>query len=114
MTVELNFRRVITTGLIVAAMGAVWHARSIAQENSASGMVTVFDQEKVEASFTKAAANGGNNHLWSRTIAGVDYDVHTHSHDSLTTACKPAGCSHTGVTEANIEAPFRHFEVPVP
>lgn len=99
MTVNANFRRVVTTGLIAAAVGAVCHVRTIAQETSSSGMVTVFDHEKVEASFTKAAANGGNNHLWSRTIAGVDYDVHTHSRDSLTTACKPEGCSHTGVTE---------------
>ena len=97
MRVELNFRRVVTTGLMAAAVGVVWHVRTIAQSAS-SGMVTVFDHEKVGASFTKAAANGGNNHLWSRTVAGVDYDVHTHSRDSLKAACKPEGCSHTGVT----------------
>ncbi len=99
MTIAMNFRRIVSVSMLAAAMGALWHEKTLAQGEPASGMVTVFDHEKVEASFTKAAGNGGNNHLWGRTVAGVGYDVHTHSRDSLKAACKSEGCSHTGVTE---------------
>ena len=49
----LNIRQAVLTGLAVAAIGAVWHAKTIAQENSSSGVVTVFDHEKLNASFAK-------------------------------------------------------------
>ena len=94
-----NVRSIAAGGLVVAAVSVFWCARGRAQENAAAGLITVFDRARVEASFAKAAANGGGNHLWSRTAGGVNYDVHTHSRDSAEAACPPAGCSHQGVTE---------------
>ena len=99
MTMQINFRRLVSAASLAVAIGAVWHVKTIAQEKSSSGLVTVFDHEKVETSFAKATANGGSNHLWSRATGGVSYDVHTHSRDSVKSGCRPEGCSHTGVTE---------------
>ena len=50
-----NVRKTVLTGLAIIAIGAAWHAKTSAQENSSSGVVTVFDHEKMDASFTKAA-----------------------------------------------------------
>jgi mannose-6-phosphate isomerase-like protein (cupin superfamily) len=94
----LNIRQAVLTGLAVAAIGAVWHAKTIAQENSSSGVVTVFDHEKLNASFAKAVSNGGSNLLWSHTSSKGTYNVDTHSRESVKAACQPEGCSHTGYT----------------
>ena len=94
----LNVRMTVLTGLAIVAVGAAWHARTRAQENSSSGVVTVFDHEKMDASFAKALSNGGGNLLWSRTSSVGTYTVSTHSRESVKAACKPEGCGHTGYT----------------
>ena len=87
----LNIRKTILTVLTIIAMGLLWHAKTIAQENSSAGVVTVFDHQKLDASFVKAAANGGSNLLWSRTSVKGTYNVDTHSRESVKAACKPEG-----------------------
>lgn len=94
----LTVRKTILTGLAVMAIGAVWHARTIAQENSSSGVVTVFDHEKLDASFAKALSNGGSNLLWTHSSSEGTYNVDTHSRESVKAACIPEGCSHKGFT----------------
>ena len=94
----LKIRKTALTGLAVVAIGAVWHAKTSAQDNSSSGVVTVFDHEKLDASFTKAVSNGGSNLLWSHTSGKGTYNVDTHSRESVKAACKPEGCSHDGYT----------------
>jgi hypothetical protein len=98
MTALLNIRRVVVTGLAVVAIGTVWHAKTSAQGNSSSGVVTVFDHEKLDASFAKALSNGGRNLLWSHTAGNQTYNVDVHSRESLKAACKPEGCGHKGYT----------------
>ena len=93
-----NIRKIVLTSLAIIAIGAAWHARTSAQENSSSGVVTVFDHEKLDASFGKALSNGGGNLLWSRTSSKGTYNVSTHSRESVKAACKPEGCGHTGYT----------------
>src|SRR6266849_1257954 len=94
----LTIRRAVLTGLAVVAIGAVWNAKSIAQEKSSAGIVTVFDHEKLDASFAKAFSNGGTSLLWSHTSSKGTYNVDTHSRDSVKAACKPEGCSHKDYT----------------
>ena len=94
----LNIRRIAPIVLGVVAIGSVWHSKTTAQENSSVGVVTVFDHEKLDASFTKAISNGGSDLLWSRTSSKGTYNVSTHSRESVKAACKPEGCSHTGFT----------------
>ena len=94
----LNIRKIALTALAVIAIGAVWHAKTIAQENSSSGVITVFDHEKLDASFAKALSGDGTNLLWSRTSSKGTYNVDVHSRESVKAACKPEGCSHTGYT----------------
>jgi mannose-6-phosphate isomerase-like protein (cupin superfamily) len=99
----LNIRRTVLTGLAVVAIGSVWQAKTVApktvaQEDSPTGVVTVFDHEKLDASFNKAISNGGSNLLWSRSSSKGTYNVSTHSRESVKAACKPEGCSHTGFT----------------
>lgn len=72
--------------------------KTTAQENPSAGVVTVFDHEKLDASFAKAFSNGGSNLLWSHTSGNEAYNVETHSRESVNAACKPEGCSHTGYT----------------
>jgi mannose-6-phosphate isomerase-like protein (cupin superfamily) len=93
-----NIRKTVVTSLAVVAIGAVWHAKTVAQENSFAGIVTVFDHEKLDASFTKALSNGGSDLLWSRTSSKGTYNVDTHSRESVKAACKPEGCSHKDFT----------------
>ena len=103
-----NIRRAVLTGLAVVAIGACWHAKTIAQGNSPSGaaqgrtagtgVVTVFDHEKLNASFAKALSNGGSNLLWSHTSKQGTYNVSTHSRESVKAACQPDGCSHKDYT----------------
>jgi mannose-6-phosphate isomerase-like protein (cupin superfamily) len=93
-----NIRRTVLTGIAVVAIGALWQAKTIAQESSSAGVVTVYDHEKLDASFAKAVSNGGSNLLWSHASGNVAYNVETHSRESVNAACKPEGCSHTGYT----------------
>lgn len=96
-----NIRNAVLTGLAVIAIGALWHSKTIAQENSSSGtvgVVTVFDHAKLDASFAKALSNGGSDLLWSHVSSQGTYNVDTHSRESAKAACKPEGCSHKGFT----------------
>jgi mannose-6-phosphate isomerase-like protein (cupin superfamily) len=93
-----NIRKTVMTSLAVVVIGAVWHAKTVAQENSSAGIVTVFDHEKLDTSFTKALSNGGSDLLWSRTSSKGTYNVDTHSRESVKAACKPEGCSHKEFT----------------
>jgi mannose-6-phosphate isomerase-like protein (cupin superfamily) len=94
----LNSRTTVLTGVAIVAIGAAWNAKSIAQEKSSAGIVTVFDHEKLDASFAKAFSNGGSNLLWSHTSSKGTYNVDTHSRESVKAACKPEGCSHKDYT----------------
>jgi mannose-6-phosphate isomerase-like protein (cupin superfamily) len=94
----LNIRRIVLIGLGVVGIGSVWNAKTTAQENPSIGAITVFDYEKLDASFTKAISNEGSDLLWSRTSSKGTYNVSTHSRESVKSACKPEGCSHTGYT----------------
>jgi len=94
----LNIRKAVLTILALVAIGAIWHGKTIAQENPSSGVVTVFDHEKLDASFAKALSNGGRDLLWSRTSSQGTYNVDTHSRESVKAACKPEGCGHKGYT----------------
>ena len=94
----LNIRNAALAGLTVAAIAAIWQSKSSAQEKSSTGVVTVFDHQKLDASFTKALADGGSNLLWSHTSSKGTYNVDTHSRDSVKSVCKPEGCSHKDYT----------------
>jgi mannose-6-phosphate isomerase-like protein (cupin superfamily) len=94
----LNVRKAGLAGLAILAIGAFWHSRTIAQENPSTGIITVFDHEKLDASFAKALSNGGSNLLWSRTSSQGTFNVDVHSRESEKAACKPEGCSHKGFT----------------
>ncbi len=93
-----NIRNTVLAGLAVVTIGAIWNSKSIAQEKSSAGVVTVFDHEKLDASFNKAFAEGGSNLLWSHASSKGIYNVDTHSRDSVKSACKPEGCSHKDYT----------------
>jgi mannose-6-phosphate isomerase-like protein (cupin superfamily) len=97
-TTMLSMGKTFLVGLGVVAIGAVWHGKTIAQEHSSSGVITVFDHEKLNASFAKAVSNGGSDLLWSHTSSQGTYNVDTHSRESVKAACKPEGCSHKGYT----------------
>jgi mannose-6-phosphate isomerase-like protein (cupin superfamily) len=94
----LAIRNIVLTGLAVVAIGEFWHAKTTAQETSPTGIVTVFDHEKLDASFAKALSNGGSDLLWSHTSGQGTYNVDTHSRESAKAACQPEGCSHKGFT----------------
>src|SRR5947209_15769490 len=98
MTTMSNIRKIVLTGLAVIAIGAVWRIKTVAQENSSAGIVTVFDHEKLDASFAKALSNEGSDLLWSHTSSKGTYNVDSHSRESLKAACKPEGCSHKDFT----------------
>src|ERR1700745_640 len=78
-----SIRKIVATGLAVVLIGAAWHAKTVAQENSPAGIVTVFDHEKLDASFAKALSNEGSDLLWSHTSSKGTYNVDTHSRESL-------------------------------
>jgi hypothetical protein len=80
----------------VIAVGAAWHAKSLAQENapSGAGVVTVFDHAALDASFANALANGGTAPLWSRTSGYGTSEVSVHSRETAKSACPAQGCSH--------------------
>lgn len=91
-------RRFVLSGLALAVIALIWHVKSAAQENSSAGVVTVFDHQKLDASFAKALSSDGSNLLWSHTSAAGTYNVDTHSRESVKSACKAEGCSHKGFT----------------
>jgi mannose-6-phosphate isomerase-like protein (cupin superfamily) len=93
-----NIRKAVLTGLAVVAIGAVWHPKTIAQEKSSIGVITVFDHAKLDASFAKALSSGGSDLLWSHISAKGTYNVDMHSRESVKAACKPEGCSHKDFT----------------
>jgi mannose-6-phosphate isomerase-like protein (cupin superfamily) len=93
-----SIRTAVLTGLAVVAIGTAWHAKTRAQENSSSGIITVFDHTKLAASFAKAVANGGSDLVWSHTSSKGTYNVDTHSREPVKGACKPEGCSHKDFT----------------
>lgn len=93
-----KIRKSILTGLAAVAIGAAWNAKSIAQEKPSAGVVTIFDHEKLDASFAKAFSSGGSSLLWSHTSSKGTYNVDTHSRDSVKVVCKPEGCSHKDYT----------------
>jgi len=49
----LTLRQTVIWGLAVTAVAAVWHVKSRSQENSPTGVITVFDHAKLEASLPK-------------------------------------------------------------
>lgn len=95
-----SIRKILITGAAVVAAGALWHVKSVAQENAVSGagIVTVFDHAKLDSSFTGALARGGTAPLWSRTSSYGTSDVSVHSRESGKSACPAQGCSHKGYT----------------
>ncbi len=94
----LNMRKIVLAGLAIVAMVAVWHGKTRAQEDPSVGVVTVFDHEKLDASFAKALSNGGSDVLWGHTSDKGAFTVTTHSRESVKSACKLEGCSHKGYT----------------
>jgi len=94
----VNLHKTILAGFAVVAIGAIWHPKTNAQENPSSGVVTVFDHNKLDASFAQAASHEGASLLWSRTSSAGTFNVDTHSRESVKAACKPEGCSHKGYT----------------
>jgi len=92
-----NRRRFLPV-LAMIAIGAIWYTRTNAQENSSAGVITVFDRQKLDASFAKALSNAGSDLLWSHTSGQGTYNVDTHSRDPEKSPCKAEGCSHKGFT----------------
>lgn len=93
-----NTRKAVLAVAVFVAMGIGWHARTIAQENSGAGIITVFDHQKLDASFERALANGGSDIVWSHTSGAGTYNVDTHSRENGKAPCKPEGCSHKDFT----------------
>jgi len=93
-----KIRLAVLTAAAVVVVAAVWHAKARAQENSSAGIITVFDHAKIDASFAKAIANGGSDVLWLHSSGQSEYNVSTHSRESVKAACKPEGCSHKSFT----------------
>ncbi len=87
----LNIRNIMLIGVALVAIATP-------QEKAPTGVVTVFDHTKLDASFNKAFADGGSNLLWSHTSSKGTYNVDTHSRDSVKSVCKPEGCSHKDYT----------------
>jgi mannose-6-phosphate isomerase-like protein (cupin superfamily) len=94
----MALRKLVLVGLAASSIAITWYVKSAAQANSSTGVVTVFDHQKLEASFAKALANDGSSLLWSHTSGGGTYNVDTHSRESVKSACRPEGCSHKGFT----------------
>ena len=93
-----NLRRIVLTGFAVAVISLGWLANTVAQEPSTYSSVTVFDHEKVNASFAKALSAGGSMILFRRTTPQGVYRVNTQSRESVLAACPTEGCSHEGFT----------------
>jgi len=94
----LNIRRIVLAGLAIVCFGAGWLSKTAAQEALSYSSVTVFDHEKVDASFAKALSAGGSMILFRRATSQGPYRVNTQSRESVRAACPSEGCSHTGFT----------------
>ena len=76
----LYIRKTVLTLLAVVAIGAGWLAKTIAQENSSSPVITYFNHDKVDASFAKATSAGGGRVLFARKDGqGKTWTVNTNS-----------------------------------
>ena len=93
-----NIQKMVLAGLAIACFGAGWVSKTIAQEALSYQSVTVFDHEKVNASFAKALSAGGSMILFRRVTPLGPYRVNTQSRESVLAACPSEGCSHTGFT----------------
>ena len=95
-----GIRTMTLTAAAIGAAGALWHAEGRAQTPAApgTGIVTVFDRAKLDATFADALAKGGTAPLWSHTANGVTTDVSVHSRESTMSACPQQGCSHKNYT----------------
>jgi mannose-6-phosphate isomerase-like protein (cupin superfamily) len=91
-------RKLVLTGLALAAIGALWQPHTTAQEPSTTGFITIFDHQKLGASFAKALSNAGSDVVWSHQSGDATYSVSTHSRGTVKAACKPEGCSHKDFT----------------
>jgi mannose-6-phosphate isomerase-like protein (cupin superfamily) len=94
----LTIRKTVLAALAVVAIGAGWLSKTVAQEASSYPFVTVFDHEKVNASFAKAVSAGGSMVLFRRTTPQGAYRVNTQSRESVVAACPTEGCSHKDFT----------------
>ena len=94
----LSLRKIVLTGVAVVAFSTGWLSKTVAQEAASYPSVTIFDHEKVDASFAKALSAGGSMVLFRRTTPQGPYRVNTQSRESVLAACPSEGCSHTGFT----------------
>ena len=94
----LNIRKTVLAGLAVVAIGGGWLSETVAQEASSYPFVTVFDHEKVDASFAKAVSAGGSMVLFRRATPQGTYRVNTQSRESVVAACPTEGCFHKDFT----------------
>src|ERR1700693_93584 len=94
----LTIRKAVLAGLAVVVFGAGWLSKAVAQEGSSYAFVTVFDHEKVNASFAKAVSAGGSMVLFRRTTPQGTYRVNTQSRESVVAACPTEGCYHKDFT----------------
>ena len=83
-----DIRKTVLTGLAVVAFGAGWLSKTVAQEASSYPFVTVFDHEKVNASFAKAVSAGGSMVLFRRTTPQGTYRVNAQSRESVLAPCR--------------------------
>lgn len=93
-----NVQTALLAAAVTVAIGAVWLSKTVAQEPSSYTFVTVFDHDKVDASFAKALSSGGGRILFRRTTPQGIYRVNTQSRESVLGACPTEGCSHEGFT----------------
>jgi len=72
--------KTVPVALAVVAFSVGWLAKTAAQQNPSSPVITYFSHEKVDASFAKAAASNGGAILFSRKDSqGKTWEVHTNS-----------------------------------
>jgi hypothetical protein len=76
----LHTRKIVLTALAAIAFSAGWLAKTTAQQVPSFPLITYFNHEKVDASFSKAAASDGSRVLYSRKDSqGRTFTVHTNS-----------------------------------
>ena len=93
MKTSWNAQSAVLAGLAIVVISIV-PARTTAQQQGTSGVVTIFDHDKLDASFAKSLASGGGSLLWSHASDKGTYNVQVHSRESVKAACKPEGCGH--------------------
>jgi mannose-6-phosphate isomerase-like protein (cupin superfamily) len=76
----IHVRKIGLTAFAAIAFGAGWLAKTTAQQIPSVPLMTYFSHEKVDASFTEAAAAGGGRVLFSRKDSqGRTFTVNTNS-----------------------------------